>query len=602
MPTVLHRLHAWASAAPHDTAQRFRKDGHWHAITAGEFRDRVHHLALFLESRGLRAGDCALIFSYNSPEWVQFGLATLLLGARSAGLYPNAADRDIRYIADHTRASVLAVQNRDYAARIVGQEPGASISGRIGLVVAFDDDTSLDPRAVAFTAAIAEGQRLAASGRCPPIEAYLERIDPLAGAMMIYTSGTTGNPKGALLSHDNLVFASDVAAEVWHLPFGRGTLFSFLPLCHVAETLQNIGVGISRRCVVSFASRMENVSKELREVQPTMLLCVPRLWEKMMDGVLGEVGRATGVRKRLLQWALGTGARVAEARYSGRRAGLADVLQLPLARVLVLSRVRRTLGLARAEVLASGAAALPAHVSRWFRSLGLEILEDFGQTETTGILCMTEPGTDSAGTVGKPLPHLEFRLAEDGEILTRGRHVFVGYFDDAAATAAVLSPDGWLHTGDLGELTPEGRVRILGRKKEVLKTSGGKMVAPLPIEELLRASPLIGHVCMVGDGRKFLSALITLSESALAELRATSPSAIEGIVVRSEATVTEVGRVVSAVNRSLAQYEQIKRFVVISREFSVEEGEMTPTLKMKRSVVEARFRDVIDSMYANRGE
>lgn len=597
MPTVLHRLNAWASAAPHDVAQRFKRDGQWVSISAREFRDRVYYLTVFLESRGLAPAGSSVILSYNCPEWVHFDLAALLVGARSAGIYPNSTPRDIQFILSHTEASVLAVQNRDYFNRITGGS-GDGLPRHVQLVVVFDGDTSIASNAIAYADAVAEGKRLVESGRAPRMQEYLDRIDPHAAAIIIYTSGTTGSAKGALLSHDNLVFASDVVSDYWHLPFGRGTVFSFLPLCHVAEKLQNVGIGISRRYAVNFCSRFENVSKELTEVQPTLLLCVPRVWEKMMEGVLSEIRRSTGLKKRLSSWALDVGARVAEARFSGRRAAVLDLVQFAVARTLVISKMKRALGLGRAELAASGAAALPPHVARWFRSLDIEILEDFGQTETTGILCMTEPGVDSAGSVGKPIPGLEFAIAADGEILTRGRHVFVGYFKDAAATAAVRTNDGWLHTGDLGEWDARGLVRIRGRKKEVLKTSGGKMVAPVPIEDRLREYPLIGQACMVGDGRKFLAALITLSESMLAELRTREPFALQGRVVRHPSTLAEIKKVVDEVNQSLAQYERIKRFVVISREFSVSEGEMTPTLKMKRSVIEVRFRDVIDAMYS----
>ena len=599
MPTILHRLNAWAAAAPEAPAQRFQSGGRWHSISAREFRDRVYHLGLFLESRGLGPEGCGVILSYNCPEWVQLDLATLLVGARSAGIYPNSTPRDIRYILNHTEASVLAVQNREYYAKIADGNPGPALPDHIRLLLVFDGDTSIAPGAVAFSDAVAEGRRRAESGRAPPLADYLGRVEPHAGVIMIYTSGTTGTPKGALLSHDNLVFASDAIAERWRLPPGPGDLFSFLPLCHIAEKVQNVGVGISRRYAVNFCSRFENLSLELKQVQPTLLLCVPRLWEKMKEGVLRAVSRSRGIKGRLARWALEVGARVAEARYSGQRPTRFDRIRLGVADRLVLSRMRRELGLARAELLASGAAALPANVSRWFRALGLEILEDFGQTETTGILCMTDPGTDSAGTVGRPISGVEFLIAEDGEILTRGRHVFRGYFKDPDATALALTPDGWLHTGDLGAWDSRGLVKILGRKKEILKTSGGKMVAPHPIEERLKESPLIGQACMVGDGRKFLSVLISPSEGVLAELRAGSPGSLEREVVSHPETLAEIRMAVDQLNRSLAQYEQIKRFVVISREFSIAEGEMTPTLKMKRSVIEARFRGLIDSMYAD---
>ncbi|MEO7162326.1 MAG: AMP-binding protein, partial [Bdellovibrionia bacterium] len=244
---------------------------------------------------------------------------------------------------------------------------------------------------------------------------------------------------------------------------------------------------------------------------------------------------------------------------------------------------------------ASGAAMLPIHVCRWFRSIGLEIMEDYGQTETAGVLCLTERYVDSAGTVGKPADDTEFKIAADGEILTKGRHVFVGYYKDDAATAQVLV-NGWLHTGDLGDITDRKLVRIRGRKKEIMKTSGGKMIAPLPIEEALKIAPIISQVCMVGDGRKFIAALITLSEAKLEEAKKADQL---GDLITAPVIISEVKKYIDDLNASLAGYEQIKKFAILSREFSIEEGEMTPTLKMKRNVIETRFQSVIDQFYVS---
>jgi long-chain acyl-CoA synthetase len=593
MPTVLHRLSKWADATPNSIAQRYKKGGTWHPITAREYMDRVYYLALFFESKGVTPADIGCILAYNSPEWVHVDLALLLVGAKSAGLYPNSTQKDIHYILNHTEAKVLAVQNADYFKKVV--EKGVALPGSIQLVLTFDGETSITPKAVGYLAALEEGKKLASKPGAKKIADFLKVIDPMAGAILIYTSGTTGNPKGAILSHDNLVYTADLASNYWRLPFARGSLFSFLPLCHVAEKLQNVGVGISQRFMSSYCTKFENVATELPEVSPSVLLCVPRLWEKMMEGVLHKISRAPTARKKLAGWALAVGARVADAKYSGRMANPLDLVQLKLADKLVLSKIREALGLGKAERLASGAAALPAHVSKWFRSLQLEILEDFGQTESTGVICMTEIGVEGAGTVGKPVPGVEFKLAEDGELLTRGRHVFVGYYKDEAATAATLA-GGWLHTGDLGEWNERGQIRIRGRKKEIMKTSGGKMIAPLPIEEKLKASPLISQVCVVGDGRKYLTALVTIAESVLNEMREKSeiPDAIS---FSGGEIMKQVKAEVDQVNKTLASYEQIKRVTVLTREFSIVDEEMTATLKMKRNVIEKRFADLIEKMY-----
>jgi long-chain acyl-CoA synthetase len=268
-----------------------------------------------------------------------------------------------------------------------------------------------------------------------------------------------------------------------------------------------------------------------------------------------------------------------------------------LANRLVLSPIRNALGLGKARTLAAGAAALPSHVFHWFRSIGLEILEDYGQTESTGVICMAEKGVDCSGSVGKAVAGLEVALAEDGEILTRGRHVFKGYLKDEASTEQVLR-NGWLHTGDLARQDDRGYFRIQGRKKEVLKTSGGKMVAPLPIEEALRASPVISQVCLVGDGRKYLSALITLSENRMSQFKQRFDSSRQPVITAPEIT-QEVQKYIDQLNASLASYEQIKKFAVLAREFSVQEGEMTPTLKIKRNVIESHYKDVIEQFYAS---
>lgn len=593
MPTLLHRLSAWADESPGAPAHRVRVNGQWREFTAREYRDRVYWLALYLEYRGVSSREIVAILAQNSPEWIHLELGMLLLGGKSAGIFPSSSRQDILFILSHTDAMVLGVQDRKSFERIT-QGDASTLPHRIKVVIVFDGDTSISPKAVAFEQALEEGRRLALAAGGGRLADMLARLDPRAGAFLIFTSGTTGTPKGALLSQDNFVFSCEEVARVWKLPFGNGSTLSFLPLCHVAEKIQNVGVAIVQRYLVSFCARAENVAAELTEVQPTLLLGIPRLWGKMMEGVLDKLERAPNRDRRLGQWALAVGAGVAEARDANRKPRPIDRLQYLVADRLVLAKIRARLGIARAEILASGAAALPAHVSRWFRSIGCEVLENYGQTESTGLICLTIPGMDCAGTVGVPVPGVEFKLADDGEILTRGRQVFLGYFRDEEATRTTLV-DGWLHTGDLGELDARGLVRISGRKKEVMKTSGGKMVAPLPIEERLKKFALISQVCMVGDGRKYLAALITLTERALEEFRelihASRPT------VDDPQVIARIKPHVDEVNKELASHSQIRRFAILARELSVVDGEMTPTLKMKRAVIAARFREVIEQMY-----
>lgn len=589
--TVLHRLSDWSKATPHVPAQRYKVNGQWKTLTAREYMERVFHLALYLESCGIKPGEIGAILSYNCMEWVHMELALMLIRATSAGLYPNSTSKDIHYVLGHTAATMLTVQNKDYFKKITAD--GKELPAAIRLVIVFDGDTSISPKAVSYAKALEEGKKLSA-GRT--VDEFLAKIDPFALAFLVYTSGTTGNPKGAMLSHDNLTFTSDQIVNRWKLPFAGASLFSFLPLCHIAEKLHSIGVGISQRYMVNYCTKFENVATELCETEPSLLLCVPRVWEKMMEGVVSKLEKGTGVKKKLAVWALALGKRVNAAKVERKSVSPLDALQYPIADKLVLGKIRKALGLGKAFLLASGAAPLPAHVSRWFRGIGLEIVECYGLTESTGMVSITVLGTDCAGTVGKPLEGCEFKLGDDGEILSKGRHIFLGYLHDEVNTKATIV-DGWLHTGDLGEWTPAGLLRIVGRKKEIMKTSGGKMIAPVPIEEKLKEANFISQVSLVGDNRKYLSALITLSESALNDLKGKAGATKDGVVLDPE-TLKKVQEQFDRVNKTLASFEQVKKFKVIDREFSIDAGEMTPTMKMKRNVIEQRFRPLIDEMYS----
>jgi len=576
MSTVLHRLSEWATDYPQDIAQRYKSAGQWRDISAKEYCNRVFWLALYLEDKGFTPSDVGAILSYNCPAWVHMDLAPQLLGGKSAGLYPNASFNDISYVLDDTKCKVLSLQNKTYYAKAT-QDGACALPEHIKLVIVFEGDASFCSQAVSYDEALAQGQKLV---QAKSMQNYLDRIDPKQGAFLIYTSGTTGNPKGALLSHDNLAYASEIAAPVWQLQKRMGNTFSFLPLCHIAEKIQNIGVGLTCQLRSDYCSGFDNISSELVEVKPVLLLSVPRLWEKMVEGVTQKLASATGFKKLLAQWALTTGQKMAQKRNRKVRLSLLDNLQLAVAEKLVLAKIKQAMGLDRVRLAASGAAALPAYVARWFAGLGINILEVYGQTESTGLISMTCPDQDSAGTVGMSVPQTEFKIMDDGEICTRGRHVFLGYYNKPQATAETVI-DGWLHSGDLGKINENGLLQIIGRKKEIMKSSGGKMVAPVPIEDKIKTSPWIAQACMVGDGRKYFSMLLTLAEGQKLtdEIQAAISSKVE------------------EVNCALAGYEKIKYFKILEKDFSIDSGEMTPTMKMKRAVIEKNYKSTIDSMY-----
>ncbi|MEO5968654.1 MAG: AMP-binding protein, partial [Bdellovibrionia bacterium] len=350
MTTILHSLADWADKNPSSIAQRYLENSQWKPITAREYADRVHALALYLESKGMTTEDISVIVSYNCPEWVHLDLAPMLIGAKSAGAYPNSTAKDIHFILNHTETRFLFVQNKEYFKKIVGEQGDSALPARIKVIIVFDGDISISSKAVSYQTALAEGRKLAAAKNAKKLSDYLAQLDPHKGAFLIYTSGTTGSPKAAVLSHDNLVFAIQAVQKRWKLPVGTESVFSFLPLCHIAEKLQNIGAGIYLNYTVSFASKFENVAAELPQALPTLLLCVPRLWEKMMEGVLKKVAGSTGVKKQLAEWALQVGARVAETRFSGQSVSFIDQVRLKVADRLVLGNIRKALGLSNTYV------------------------------------------------------------------------------------------------------------------------------------------------------------------------------------------------------------------------------------------------------------
>ncbi len=321
MTTLLHRLADWADSEPNAVGQRFRRGQEWVPITVQEYRDRVYWLALFLESKGMTQNDVGTILSYNCPEWVHMDLAAVLIGSKSAGIYPNSTQKDIHYILEHTESRFLSVQNKAYYDKLSGSAGGVGLPARVETLIVFDGDTSISSKAISYETALAQGKRLASAPGAKTFQDYLDALDPNAPGFMIYTSGTTGSPKGALLSQDNLVYTADHGLAHWGLVSSEGSLFSFLPLCHIAEKIQNLCGGLCLRYMVSFASSFENVSVELPLAEPTLLLCVPRLWEKMMEGVNRKIDESKPHKKVLAKWAFSVGAKTARAKFAGESLG-----------------------------------------------------------------------------------------------------------------------------------------------------------------------------------------------------------------------------------------------------------------------------------------
>jgi long-chain acyl-CoA synthetase len=530
----------------------------WRPVSWDEAAERVEELARGLLARGVRHGDRVAVLSRTRLEWILLDWALMSIGAVVVGLYPTSSAKECEYVLGHCEA-VLAFTEDDEQTRKLVSIRGALPSLRE--IIPFDWLEKLE----------SDG-RLARHLRPEPVSE-----DDLA--TLIYTSGTTGPPKGCMLTHRNLVTAAIRVVEGMHQP--GDVVLLFLPLAHSYGRLAHQSA-THRGGTVALVADVARVPEALAAVRPTILPAVPRVYEKVHANTLGEIERAGGLRRRIGLWALGVGARTSRARRNGAPVRGMLALQERLAERLVFTKVRERLG-GRLRVGVSGAAPLSTDVMEFFHALGVPVIEGYGLTETASSATVNEPGDFRIGAVGRPVDGTEIRLAEDGEILIRSHSVFAGYYKEPEATAAALTDDGWLRTGDVGEIDGEGFLRITDRKKDLIITAGGKNIAPQNLENALKASRFVSQALVVGDRRPYVTALVTLDEAELASSGRDPQDLVQELV--------------DGVNRDRTRVEQIKRFVILPRDFSQEEGEVTPTLKLRRRVIHEHFADEIENLY-----
>jgi long-chain acyl-CoA synthetase len=427
-------------------------------------------------------------------------------------------------------------------------------------------------------------------------QAGVRAVDPSQLATIIYTSGTTGEPKGVMLTHANLVSNLFAAREVLQLTSDDVAL-SFLPLSHAFERMASFLYLLTGTTMI-FAESFDTVGRDIALVRPTMVTGVPRVYEKMQARILEKAAAVPGVKGALFKWGLGVTTRKARAQLRGKRSGPFTAVQANVADRLVFSKVRDGVG-GRLRYAVSGSAPLPVSVMEFFTAIGMPIIEGYGLTETAPILTVNPPGALRAGSVGRPVRDVEIKIADDGEILARGANIMTGYYNKPAATAQVLH-EGWFHTGDIGAFDSEGYLSITDRKKDLLVTSGGKKIAPQPLENTLKRSPLVGEAVVLGDRRNFAAALIipdfAALERRLKDLGRPPAGSREELTDREDVKGL-YEEIITGLNHELSQYERIKKFALLPREFSIETGELTPTLKVKRKVVEEKFSQLIESLY-----
>ena len=597
-PTLLHAFFHNAQVRGQRPALRTKYGGGWHDITWSRYRQRVLRVAAGLREVGVGPGDLVGILSTNRSEWLIFDLAAMAIGAGTVPIYPSSIPSQVQYILEHSGSKAVLVEDTEQLAKISSVR--STLPALTTLVLASGAPPTEVAGVISFDTLEAQGDA-AGTENLSGIEAGVLDLDPESLATIVYTSGTTGPPKGAMLSHSNLMAMGDALVGVIEATDQDSSL-SFLPLSHIAERLQGQIMAIRVGYTVNIGQGIPAVAQNLVEVEPTVLVCVPRLWEKYYARITSGLQDASALRRKLFDWAAGIGAAV-QARRALGQSGLPPMLALryQVADRLVMRPLRKRLGMARTRTFLSGAAPLSAEVGSFFASLGIVIQELYGQTECAGVCTYNPRARPKFGTVGTACPGMEVKIAEDGEILVRGGNVFMGYRGQPEATAETVV-DGWLHTGDVGEIDGDGYVKITDRKKDIIVTAGGKNVSPQNIENRLKTGAGISQVVVVGDKRKFLSALLTLDPEALAEVfdrnewTLPSPAALPA----DERVKTLLQGYVDAVNQELASYETIKKFVVLPEDFTVESGELTPSLKVKRRLIQRRHEDLIDALYGEK--
>jgi len=574
-------------------ALQYKAGGTWHDITHQELARRVKLTALGLRELGVRPGDRVAILSSNRPEWAIADFACLAARCADVPVYPTLPARQVAYLlrdAGAVAAFVADARQYEKVAETRGELPD------LRHVILFEG--AVDGPGVMPLQAL---QQLGASAEAkyPSYEADARAVGPDDLATLIYTSGTTGDPKGVMLTHGNFTF--DVLAALQVLPLGpQDTALSLLPLSHSFERMGGHYVMVHAGVMIAYAESFDTIAANLQEVRPTITLAPPRVFEKFYARVLDNALAGGALKRRIFHWAKRAAEEWADHALAGRPIPAGLALRRRLADRLVFSKVCARVG-GRIRLFVSGGAPLSAEIGRFFYAAGLPILEGYGLTESAPVIALNPPDGPRFGTVGKPIPGVEVRIAEDGEILARGPNIMQGYYHQPEATREAIDPDGWLHTGDIGTLDADGYLSITDRKKDIIVTAGGKNIAPQPIENLVKLNKFVANAVMIGDKRKFPIMLIVPERAALEAWAAERnlPTGDYAALLRHPDAVAKVEREVMANLRELASYETPKKIALLEHDFSVDAGEMTPTLKVKRRIVEQKCAAEIERLYAD---
>jgi len=571
-----------------------KRGGTYAPISSAEFGADVKHLALGLRDLGFQPGQKLCLLSENRPAWTMTDFATLTAGGLTVPIYTTLVSEQIRYIIDDSDAAIVVVSNADQWKKIAPLRAGLS---KVRHYITFADTA---PAGVLTLAAVLEKGRALAAQSPGLYEDMTARVKPDDDATLIYTSGTTGVPKGVILTHHNLISNIKTAADIVEFT-EKDTVLSFLPLSHVLERMVMFTY-IFKGCTVAFAESVEAVAQNLLEVRPHIMVSVPRVFEKIYTKVMDQVMASPAARRKIFFWALKVGKAYGALKLAGRPIPGGLAFRRKIAAKLVFSKIVAKTG-GRIRFFVSGGAPLSKDIAEFFYAIGLVILEGYGLTETSPVLALNTFEHIRLGTVGHPVPGVEIKIAPDGEILARGPNIMKGYYKKEAETREVME-GGWFHTGDIGQFDADGFLVITDRKKDLLVTSGGKNIAPQPIENLLKTSPYIVNAVVIGDRRRFVAALVVPDFDKLKDHAKAQGIAFGSVeeLCRDKRIVDLVKAEVDRVTPLLASYERIKKVLILPRDFDIERGEITPSLKVRRANVTAEYQALIDDLYREAGE
>jgi long-chain acyl-CoA synthetase len=581
---------------PNRIAMRKKDFGIWQDITWAEYLENVKHVTLGLHALGVKYGEHVAIIGENRPEWLYSALGIVCAGGAWVGVYTTNPVAECEYVVGHSDAVVYICEDEEQLDKaLVFREK----TPKLRKLIVWEMEGLKhyeDPMLMSFQQLLDLGKEEDHAN--PGLFLQLtEQAQPQDIAGIIYTSGTTGPPKGALLAHEGYLWVGRTAQKVMPTDQNDETI-SFLPLNHVYEQIFDMMFHLTVGHIVNFTESTDTVMADMREVSPTMFHAVPRIWEKYYSGIVLKMADATWLKRTLYKIAVKIGTQYNNKALAKKKVPLQLALAYHLAYFIVFRKLKERLGFDRVRLGVSGAAPISHEILKFFQSIGIPIRVGYGMTETTGITHMSSEVDYKVGTVGRALPETEVKIAEDGEILVKHTGIFKGYYKDEEQTKEVLV-DGWMHTGDVGVIDDEGYLKLTDRKKDLIITAGGKNVAPQYLENLLKFSPYINDSVVIGDGRKYLSALIVIDEENVTKYAQDNKVQFTtfATMTRAQEVINLIGEEIDKVNKQVARVENIRKFKIIDKKLYTEDGEVTPTMKVKRKSINAQFGDLIESMY-----